>query len=102
MSHICSDSELEQMRLWSMSAMTLLSRRLWRTALLIAWNVEGAVQRPNGITRYLYNRYLVRRAVIHSSPFLIHRRWNPFLKSRLVNWFALPDQSLGSYIQGNG
>jgi hypothetical protein len=67
-----------------------------------AWNVAGALQCPNDITRNLYNPLWVRKAVMCTSSSCIGTSWYPDRKSSLVKKHTTCSSSRSSSSMGMG
>src|ERR1700716_28391 len=67
-----------------------------------AWKEAGALQSPNGMTRYSKWPYLVRKAVFHSSPSATRKQLNASRTSSLVKRVAPLSLSIISDARGMG
>src|SRR5512141_2817874 len=85
-----------------MNTMTNLSKNSINTLFIMFIKYAGALVRPNDITVYSYNPYLVVKVVLGISCSRIFNWWYPDRRSILENTLAPCNQSNRSLIIGSG
>ena len=84
------------------STYTLQNGKPARTFCISLWNVAGALQRPNGMTRNSYRPFIVTNAVLAFALSAILICQYPLLASRVEKTFFPANWSRRSSIRGSG